>query len=89
MLNVISGCLMLYLDAFELVNPLGSDTCKVFALYFRVLNIPSAYRSTIVNLQLAMLCKGEHAKVFGMNKFLSPMIGDLKKLQNEGLVVQM
>ena len=62
--------LVLYQDAFEVVNPLGSakKKHKVLAVYFSLLNMPPHVRSNVDHVQLVLLCTEKDFKEFGHAK---------------------
>lgn len=86
----VSLKLILYQDAFEVVNPLGSAKKKKHKLqgvYFTLANFDPCYRSAIEDLQLLLLCREVDLKYFGHDKLLSAMLSDLKELESNGLWV--
>ncbi|XP_071337763.1 uncharacterized protein [Trachinotus anak] len=86
----LSISLALYIDDFELCNPLGTSKKihKITALYWVIFNLPSKFRSTLHSIHLALLGKTSDVKQFGYEKFLSPLLKDLKSLEQTGLFVQ-
>lgn len=72
---------MLYQDAFEVVNPLGSSKKKhkILAVYLTLTDVLPHNRSSIDQMQLVLLCKEQDFKYFGMAKVFEPLIKDLKK----------
>lgn len=80
---------ILYQDAFETVNPLGSarKRYKILGVYFTLANLDQFYRSSIENLQLVLMCREEHFKYFGHDKVFSKMLSDIKELETNGLVI--
>lgn len=85
----ISIKLILYQDAFKIVNPLGSakKKYKILGVYFTLANLDPFYHSSIENLQLVLLCREEHFKYFGHDKVFSTMLSDIKELEANGLVI--
>lgn len=81
--------LVLYQDAFEVVNPLGSAKTrhKVLAVYASVANLPLHVRSDIDHMSLVLLCREKDFKAFGHAKVFSELITDLKELEENGIVV--
>lgn len=81
--------LILYIDDFEVCNPLG--TCrkkpKVTAVYWVLGNIPVQLRSTLTSIYLAILCKAEDTKQFGFQRVLEPLLTDIQSLEKDGLFV--
>lgn len=67
--------LLIFQDAFELCNPLGSfkKKHKLIGFYNIVGNIDAKYRSVIQNIQLILLCKESHIKTFDFDAILSPL----------------
>ena len=80
--------LILYQDAFEVVNPLGSSRKKhkLVGVYFTIADLEPFHRSSINNLQLIMLCKETDFKSFGPDTVFSRMLSDLRQLVDHGLV---
>ena len=80
---------MLFQDSFEVVNPLGSGKCKrkILAVYYTLGNMQHSSRSTVDQLQLALLCKESFFKKFGAEKFFANLISDLIVLESTGMVI--
>ena len=80
---------LLYQDAFEVVNPLGSakKKHKVLGVYFTLADFYPYNRSNIDHMQLVLLCKERDLSYFGQEKIFSTLICDLKKLEQEGISV--
>ncbi|XP_020562397.2 uncharacterized protein LOC110015774 [Oryzias latipes] len=81
--------LVLYQDAFEVVNPLGSakKRHKVLAVYFSLLNIPPHARSNVDHMQLVLLCREKDFKEFGHDRVFSELMTDLKVLEENGITM--
>ena len=81
--------LLLYQDAFEVVNPLGSAKTrhKVLAVYVSVANLPLHVRSDTDHMFLVLLCREKDLKEFGHMKVFSELLADLKELEENGIVV--
>ena len=81
--------LILYIDDFEVCNPLGTSRKKhkVTAVYWVLGNIPVQLRSTLTSIYLAILCKAEHTKQFGFQRVLEPLLTDIQSLEKDGLFV--
>ncbi|XP_058268078.1 uncharacterized protein LOC131366977 [Hemibagrus wyckioides] len=77
--------MVLYQDAFEVVNPLGSakKKHKVLAVYFSLLNLPPHVRSNVDHMQLVLLCREKDFKEFGHDKVFS----DLQILEENGITM--
>lgn len=80
--------LILYHDAFEIVNPLGSakKTHKLVGVYFTHGNFEPFYRSCIDNIQLLLLCYERDFNYFGQTKIFSKLLSDVKELDENGIV---
>ncbi len=85
-----SLALILYQDAFEVVNPLGSGRKKhkVLAVYLTLADILPYNRSSIDHMQLVLLCREQDFKFFGQEVVFSPLIKDLKDLEDCGIVLR-
>lgn len=71
-------------------NPLGTSRklYKITAVYWVVLNLPATFRSSVTSIQLALLGKSSDIKQFGYQKFLEPLLKDLRCLEQEGNFVK-
>ena len=80
----------LYIDDFEVANPLGTSRLKhkMCAVYWVIANIPSKYRSTLNSIQLALLCNTSTVKECGYARVLEPLICDLKSLEQNGVYLE-
>lgn len=78
---------MLFQDAFEVANPLGSAKTKhkVLAVYFTLGNFHPHQRSTVDQIQLALLCVEKDCKYFGMDKIFNKLVSDLCELEERGI----
>lgn len=87
--NPSSLRLVLYQDAFEVVNPLGSAKTrhKVLAVYLSVANLPLHVRSDTNHMSLVLLCREKDFKQFGHAKVFSDLLADLKELEENGIAV--
>ena len=81
--------LLLYQDAFEIVNPLGSarGKDKVIGTYFTLANIEPHNRLSVDHIQLVSLYRPteKDLKEFGVKKVYQTLIDDLKTLETTGL----
>ncbi|CAF0996417.1 unnamed protein product [Brachionus calyciflorus] len=79
--------IILYLDEFETSNPLGDNRkkYKMYAVYFKIGNLPYKYQSKSHYIQLAMLFNPELIKIFGFDRVLEPLILDLQRLEVYGI----
>lgn len=76
--------LILYQDAFETVNPLGSAKRKhkLLGFYFTLGNFYPWHRSSVDQMQLLILCYEKHIKLFGQKSVFNILIEDLKMLED-------
>lgn len=76
----------LYIDDFELCNPLGTSRKKhkLCAIYWVIANLPVKYRSSS-SIYLALVCKSVDAKTFGYDRIVEPLLRDLQLLENQGI----
>ncbi|XP_027860447.1 uncharacterized protein LOC114136593 [Xiphophorus couchianus] len=81
--------LVLYQDAFEVVNPLGSakKKHKIFAVYFSLLHMPPHVRSNTDHMQSVLLCREKDFKEFGHSRVFSELLTDLKILEENGITM--
>lgn len=79
--------IILFQDAFETCNPLGSSKKKhkLVGVYMLIGNLNIKYRTQIQNIQLVLLCKEKFVKLFGIDKIFQPLIEDLIILEKEGV----
>lgn len=80
----------LYVDEFELANPLGTSRKKhkMFALYWVLANLPSKDRSSLQSIQLAILCRATAVKQHGYTDILRPLVQDLETLEKHGVYIE-
>lgn len=81
--------IILYLDDFEIVNPLGSSkgNFKLLGVYMTLNNLPLYYRSRVNNIQLVMLCRQKDVKQFGLTEVLRPLTDDMVLLEKSGVTI--
>lgn len=79
--------LALYIDEFEVCNPLGTSRKihKIVGVYWIVLNLPAKFRAGLTSIQLAALGRSVDVRKFGYEKFLEPLIKDLKLIEQQGI----
>ena len=79
--------LSLYVDDFEICNPLGTSRKKhkITAVYWVLADVPSLLRSELNSILLAILCKAEDVKTFGYSAVLEPL--SLCHCSNTGLYI--
>lgn len=87
--NDLTIALNLYVDDFEICNPLGTSRKKhkITSVYWVLADVPSLLRSELNSIFLAILCKAEDVKRFGYSAVLEPLLKDLVVLEEEGLYV--
>ena len=85
----LSVAITLYIDDFEICNPLGTSKKKhkVCGVYWAIGNLPSRYKSALSSIYLALLCKVEHVRIYGYDSVLKPLIDDIKCLETVGVFV--
>ena len=86
----VSLSITLYIDDFEICNPLGTSRKKhkVCGVYWILANLPARYKSSLSSIYLALLCKSEHIKIYGYNRVLEPLIKDIQYLETVGVFVE-
>lgn len=79
----------LYIDDFEVCNPLGTSRKihKITAVYWVILNLASKSRSSLNLINLAVLGKTDDVRLFGFDSFLDPLVKDIKSLEQVGIFV--
>lgn len=82
--------LYLYIDDFEVANPLGTSRKKhkLTAVYWVLGNLHPKYRSSLYSSQLALLFKANSVKDHGYGEILRPLIRDLVFLEQQGIYVE-
>ncbi|XP_044220472.1 uncharacterized protein LOC122990957 [Thunnus albacares] len=88
--QIFTIVLFLYIDDFEVANPLGTsrNKHKLCAIYWALGNLHSKYRSGLHCIQLALLCKASDIKDHGYWETLRPLIQDLASLEQHGVYVE-
>ena len=81
--------IILYQDAFEVVNPLGHGRGKhkLVGIYFTLANLAPHNRSSVDHIQVVMLINEKDLKEFGEEKVYQILIDDLKQLETMGIDV--
>ena len=81
--------IILYQDAFEVVNPLGSakKKHKLVGVYYTLANFSKEKRSNIDHMQLALLCKEKYLKEYSTREVFARLIHDLQLLEQDGVNV--
>lgn len=83
--------LHLYMDEFEVVNPLGSKKSKhkLLAVYFPLGNLGAKLTTKLKHIFLISLCKSMILldPKYSYEDILKPLVEDLKNLSNDGIPV--
>lgn len=81
--------LILYQDAFEVVNPLGSGRKKhkILAVYLTLADLMPHSRSNTDHIQLVLLCREHDLKYFGQDVIMVSLVEDLKDLELNGVTL--
>lgn len=81
--------LILYVDDFEVCNPLGTSKKKhkITAVYWLLANMPPELRSALTSIHLAVLSKAEDVRRFGYDVILEHLLNDLCTLEQEGVFI--
>lgn len=77
----------LYVDDFEVCNPLGTSKHKICAVYWMLSDLPSMFRSSLTSINLALLCMSDHVKEYGYGKIFEPLLKDLITLEETGIFI--
>ena len=77
-----------YYDELEIVNPIGSyvKKHKLGCLFFFLANVRPQYRSTFKAIHLLAVARSQDINVYGIDKFLTPFVEDLKELYCDGII---
>ena len=81
--------IILYQDAFEVANPLGSGKKKhkVLAVYFSLGDLLPHTRSAIDQIQLVLLVREVDFKYFGQEAVFSKLVEDLTDIEDNGITL--
>lgn len=81
--------LCLYIDDFEICNPLGTSRKKhkLCGVYWILGNLLPVCQSSLNSIYLALLCKSEDVKTFGYKKIFEPFLRDLVTLEQQGVFI--
>lgn len=87
--NELRLSVCLYIDDFELCNPLGTSRKKhkICAVYWILGNLPPGCHSSLSSIYLALLCKSDDVKTFGYQKLLELLVTDPITLEQQGVFV--
>lgn len=80
---------LLFQDAFEVVNPLGSarKKHKILGTYYSIANMPPLARTKVHAIQLVMLCYESILQEVGHEAVWERLVSDLLDLEQEGITV--
>lgn len=81
--------IILFQDAFEICNPLGSSKLKhkILAIYMTLGNLPPWLRTKVEHINLVALIYEKQVKDFSFDKCLNRILTDLKTLETTGIQV--
>lgn len=81
--------LCLYVDDFEICNPLGTSRKKhkLCTVYWILGNLPPGCHSSLSSIYLVLLCKSDDVKTFGYQKIFQPLLHDLVTLEQQGVFI--
>lgn len=81
--------LNLYVDDFEICNPLGTSCKKhkICAVYWTLSNLPPGCHSSLSSIYLALLCRSEDVRSYRYEKVLEPLLQDLVTLESQGIFI--
>lgn len=87
--EVLRISLCLYVDDFEVCNPLGTSRKKhkLCTVYWTFGNLPPGSSSALSSIYLALLCKVDFVKEYGYQKLFEPLLHDLVTLEQEGVFI--
>lgn len=87
--DVLRISITLYIDDFEVCNPLGTSRKKhkLCGIYWVLDNLPPGSHSALSSIYLAVLCKSDDLKTFGFEKVLEPLLKDLVILEQHGVFI--
>lgn len=82
--------IILFQDAFEVCNPLGSSKIKqkMLGVYMTFANVLPHNRSRVDNIKLVLLCKEKYFKEFGQNRIFKTLVDDIKVLETSGVYIE-
>ena len=80
-----------YYDELEIVNPIGSyvKKHKLGCLFFFLANVRPQFRSNYKAIHLLAVARSQDINTYGIDKFLTPFVEDLKELYCDGVVVSL
>ena len=84
-----SIAIVLYMDAFEPLNPLGpaKGLYKMMGVYYSLVNIDNFRRSSVDQMQLLMMCTEKDLKYFGYHVVFEPFLKEIAILESQGITL--
>lgn len=79
--------IQLMLDEVQTCSALKTRSRKVLLIYFIIRNIPRKYLCRLSNIHLVAVCESSVLQKHGYNAVLRPIIKDLQKLEDEGILI--
>lgn len=81
--------IIIFQDAFEVDNPLGSSKSKfkIVGVYMLLANLPPHLRSKTENIKLVMMCLESDVNTFVWDKIFETVVRDIQILETEGLSI--
>ncbi|EEC15671.1 hypothetical protein IscW_ISCW013181 [Ixodes scapularis] len=81
--------LLLFQDAFEVANPLGSarKKHKILGMYYTIANMPPFAQTKVHAMQLVMLCYDSTLQKVGHDVVMKSLVSDLADLEKDGVTV--
>ncbi|XP_062555940.1 uncharacterized protein LOC134220838 isoform X2 [Armigeres subalbatus] len=81
----------LYADEFEINDPLSSHnkTDSVCGIYYSFPTVPDDYKSKLCNIFVAGVIRKVAISNVGVNSFISKLIKPFKRLEEEGIVINL
>lgn len=73
--------IQIFVDDFQVTNPLGSRKVKLTAIYFIVRNFPPIFDSQLRNMYLVLLCDSQIASKMGCSTILEQFVHEIKILR--------
>ncbi|XP_070410106.1 uncharacterized protein [Nothobranchius furzeri] len=81
--------LTLYIDDFEVCNPLGTSRRKhkLCGIYWTLSNLHPASQSALSSIYLTIMCKSDDVKNYGYERIMQPLLQDVITLEEDGIFV--
>lgn len=77
------------MDDFEVCNPLGTSRRKhkLCGIYWTLGNLPPGSHSSLLSINLAILCKTDDVNKYGYDRILYPLLQDVKTMEQDGVFI--